>query len=502
MVMFCLLVFTLGLGLAPTLQLRSPSSSTQHMDNWTNVLRWAPLDMALAAGAKASMATDWKAKKTADRATSVGKTIDCQEAKHWFKEGLALSDYSIREASYYQRAVALCPNHFRAYNRLGTVYKKWGKYDAAITALQSATRGVAFAEAHNNLGEVYRIQGRYDLAAKSFIQALRIDPDFLRAQNNLKYVQKRLGKFDRGAEAPPEMIPSPSFTLIPGVTLPEGSYMADVKYRYWVQEADPATVSLGRVGRTGSRSTSIHALIWGIRYGVTDNLTIGLIPKWFRKETRVTIPFVGVNATPQVSGFGDTTLLTKYRLWGMRRTHLSVFHLLSIPTGDENAQAESKQVIRRIPLGSGGFDYTPGLAFTTTIDPITVHANLSYVSTEQRIGGDEFHCDLAIAFPRYHDFSAGLQLNYRWVDSNTRKQLYQTRWFFDPDPQGGRTGLITQERTIKEEGGETLFLSSSMQFFLAKGFNLQVGAQFPIIRPGGAWVEDAVFHLGLSRYFF
>lgn len=437
------------------------------------------------------------------RLTEGPRDPDCETADHWYEEGLALSDSSVREASYYQRAVSLCPNHFRAHNRLGTIYKEWGKYGAAISALEKATRGIPYAEAHNNLGEVYRIQGKYDLAEKSFIEALRIDPDYLRAQNNLKYVSKRLGRYDSVIEAPPEQMPTSALMIIPGVALPKGSYMADIKYRYWVQEADPPAVVLGPVSRTGSRKTAIHAIIWGIRYGLTDNFTIGLIPKWFWKETSVTIPFVGVNASPSVSGFGDTTLLTKYRLWGKRTTHFSVFHLLSIPTGDENAQGESEKVIRRIPLGSGEFDFTPGLAFTTTIEPVTIHANLSYVTTEQRIGGDEFHFDLAFAFPRYRDFAASLELNYRWVDSDVRAQFFQTKWFFDPDPRSGRRpGPITEERTIKEDGGETLFLSSSMQFFLAKGFNLQVGAQFPIIRPGGSWVEEAIFHVGLTRYFF
>ena len=101
------------------------------------------------------------------------------------------------------------------------------------------------------------------------------------------------------------------------------------------------------------RKTDVDAWIWGLRYGVTDNFTLGLIQRFLSIEAEVDIDAVGVTARPQVTGFGDTVLLTKYRLWGKRRTHLSAYHLLSIPTGDENAEGEDDGVVRRLPLGSG-----------------------------------------------------------------------------------------------------------------------------------------------------
>ena len=430
---------------------------------------------------------------------------DCEEARKWYHEGLALSDDSEREASYYQRAIELCPDYFEAHNKLGEVYKNWGEYEPAIEEFKQASRGASFAEPHSNLGEIYRMQGRYDLAAEAFIRAIKIKPDFREAQNQLKYVHKRLGKYDAGLDVPPpELIPSFIFGRIPGMTFPKGSFLVDFQYRYWNQEAalevdDPMAVG------TGPRDVDVHVWIWGIRYGLTNHLTVGLIPKFFSRTANVSIPLLGIHAEPDVTGFGDTVFLTKYRLWGRRGTHLSAFHLLSIPTGDEDAEGGDQGVVRRIPLGSGSFDFTPGIAYTTLKDPLTIQANLWYVITSGREAGDEFHFDLALALPRFRNFVSTIELNYRWADSATRKQLFQTQLERPPDigpPGSGGGGPVSHEITVKEEGGHTLSLSPGIQIFFTKELKAELGIQFPIIRPDDGWVEEFVVHVGFVKYFF
>jgi len=432
-------------------------------------------------------------------------TDDCNEARKWYDEGLALSDGSQREASYYQRAIDLCPDYFEAHNKLGEVYTSLGKYELAVREFEQATRNESFVEPLNNLGKVYRLQGRYDLAAEAFARAIRMKPDFREAQNNLKYVRKRLGEYDRAVEEPPQRIATAIFTRIPGMTLPKGGFLVDMQYKYWHQEASLAGLGAEAPILFGPTSRNVNVNLWilGIRYGVTNNFTVGVIPKYFSRTAHVPIRFFDIDAHPAVQGFGDTVFLTKYRLWGRRRTHLSAYHLLSIPTGDEDAEGEDQGVVRRIPLGSGGYDFTPGVAFTTVKGPITIHTNVSYVFTKGREAGDEFHFDLALAFPRYYDFLASMELNYRWADSDTRDALFTTRFGFQP---GGRSGLttgpVTEETTIREEGGHTLFFSPGVQVSMTRGLNLELGMQVPIIRPGDGWVEEVVFHAGLIKQFF
>lgn len=429
---------------------------------------------------------------------------DCEEARKWYHEGLTLSDHSEREASYYKKAIELCPEYYEAYNRLGEVYKSWGEYELAMEAFRQAGRSPSFAEPHRNLGEIYRMQGRYDLAAEALVKAIKMKPDFREAQNQLKYVQKRLGQYDAVVEAPPELIPTFIFARIPGMTLPKGSYLADLQFRYWNQEGELEVE--GPAIAAESRNADVDVLIWGLRYGLTNNLTIGLIPKFFWRTANVST-FAGIDAEPTVSGFGDTVFLTKYRIWGRRRAHLSLFHLLNIPTGDEDAVGEDEGVARRIPLGSGHFDFTPGVAFTFAIEPFTMQTNIWYVipgGTTGRQGGDEFHCDLAVALPPLRNFVSTMELNYRWADSITREQLFQTR-VLRPTAigPGGSTpgGPVNQESMVTEQGGHTLFLSPGVQIFFTEGLKMELGAQIPIIRPDEGWVEEVVFHAGLVKYF-
>jgi hypothetical protein len=445
---------------------------------------------------------------------------DCNEARQWYNEGLALSDSSEREARYYQRAIKLCPDYFEAHNKLGEVYKSWGKYESAIKEFEQAIRGPLFAEPHNSLGEIYRMQGRYDLAAEEFIKAIRIRPGFREAQINLKYVYKRLGKYDFVIEKPPEPIPISIFTRIPGMALPKGSFLVDFQYKFWTQEAGlTEDMFVGDVppllSPPANREVNVDLWIWGIRYGLTNNLTIGLIPKLFSRKAKVPIRFVGIEAQPGITGLGDTVLLTKYRFWGRRRTNISAFHLLSIPTGDEDAVAEDQEVRRRIPLGSGSFDFTPGIAFTTVREPLTIHSNIWYVITSRRQSGDEFHWDFALALSGFRNMIGIMELNYRWVGTAIRQQFFQTAFFFRPQvpvglqrrfaPPGGppaTTGPITQESTIREKSGHTLFLSPGVQIFLTRELKAEWGVQLPVINPKDAWAEEIILHFGLMRYFF
>ena len=433
---------------------------------------------------------------------NIVRADDCEEGRKWYQEGLALSDDSEREASYYQKAIELCPGYFEAHNRLGEVYKSWGEYELAFEEFRQAGRNPSFAEPHYNLGEIYRMQGRYDLSAEAFIKAIKMRPDFRVAQNQLKYVHKRLGRYDAAIEAPPELIPTFIFGRIPGMTLPKGSYLADLQYKYWNQEGGLEVE--GPAISAASRESDVHVLIWGIRYGLTNNLTIGLIPKFFWRTANVST-LAGIDAEPEVAGFGDTVFLTKYRLWGRRRAHLSVFHLLSIPTGDEDAEGEDKGVVRRIPLGSGTFDFTPGIAFTFVKEPFTIQTNIWYVITGGRQSGDEFHCDLALALPRFRNFESTMELNYRWADSATREQLFQTQVLRPPTiGRGGTTpgGPVSHESTVTEKGGHTLFLSPGVQVFLTEGLKMELGIQIPVIRPDDGWVEEVVLHAGMVKYFF
>jgi hypothetical protein len=223
----------------------------------------------------------------------------------------------------------------------------------------------------------------------------------------------------------------------------------------------------------------VHLWILGLRYGLTDKFTIGLLPRYYSRKA-TTSNFI---TKPQVSGLGDTNLLMKYHLWGRRRTHISLFHLLGIPTGDEDASVWENNKLFKIPLGSGEFSFTPGIAMTMEKEPFMIHANASYRFIDSTKVADEFRCDLAFVFPRFNNFETMLELNYRWVEDHIGQTI---------------DGL-----TVKEPGGHTLFFSPGFQIYLPKGYKAELGFQWPAIKPpDGAWLENGIFHIGLKKYFF
>jgi hypothetical protein len=180
-----------------------------------------------------------------------------------------------------------------------------------------------------------------------------------------------------------------------------------------------------------------------------------------------------------------------------------------MPTGDEDAVGEDKRIVRSMPLGSGDYSFAPGLALTSVIEPFTIHANVWGIISSGEIarqGGDEFRCDLALAFPPFENFIWITELNYRWQDSAEREVLWQSQLTRPPligspfDPRPG--GPVTREATLIEQGGHTLLLSLGAQVFFTKDLKAELGFQFPIMRPDEGWVEEVVFHVGLMKYFW
>jgi len=95
----------------------------------------------------------------------------------------------------YEKAVAADPRFTPAYNRLGIIYQRLGRFeDADRILIQGLKADPGSATLANNLGYSLLQQGRLPEAEKAFRQALMISPQFKRARMNLGIV---LAKTDR-----------------------------------------------------------------------------------------------------------------------------------------------------------------------------------------------------------------------------------------------------------------------------------------------------------------
>jgi Tfp pilus assembly protein PilF len=85
-------------------------------------------------------------------------------------------------------AVAVAPNHKRAWINLGMVLGQKGEYAHSLDAFASA---VGRAQAYSNLGFVYASQGKVEEAKKAYRQALALEP-------NLPHTQAALSRLESG----------------------------------------------------------------------------------------------------------------------------------------------------------------------------------------------------------------------------------------------------------------------------------------------------------------
>jgi len=455
---------------------------------------------------------------------------DCDQAWLWFKES-SFPFYTVQQKIFYlKKAIDLCPPLIQARQRLGKIYIQQGKLDLALEEFEQLKIQVLssdslmampgskdlLAESMLDIGDIYRMQGKLEQSASQYSKLLEMFPGYRPGQNHLQYIYKRLHQFEFVLPPLHRMVTNPPFNRISAFPMPRGKLLFDSQFRFWHQTA---TIS-DDMYEEGSplfyppEDRSVHVKTWimGVRYAVTDKLTVGVIGKYFWKTVDVdleSVPGPDTDAEFKVSGFGDTVILTKYHVWGRRKTHLSIFHLLSLPTGDQNAIGKDKgvrqdDVWRWIPLGSGSVDFMPGLAFSTELSPVLANMNISYKFTNGQHVGDEFNLGTAFLYPFNHSVYGDLELNYRWRGHVRRKHYILAMKgrppFISPGLLPG--GPVPIDTWVTDEGGNSLFVSSALQFFVADGLKLEIGGKVPLVKQENGWIEDYVIHAGLSKSFF
>jgi hypothetical protein len=430
--------------------------------------------------------------KTSDNA----KAEDCAKAKEWYQKGMSFSDDSIEEMTCHQKAIELCPEYTQAHERLGNIYRDRQQWDLAVKELRLACETGNSSDPHTSLGEIYRMQGQYGLAIQEFQIALDIRANDKRAQANLEYIYRLSGRDDAGDEEH-SLVPSPIFSREPGFTLPMGRTLVDLQFqssqirREWISPVE--------------RPVNIWKLIAGIRYGLTDNFMVGVIPKMLWKEADVKVwgSSGETESKPSAYGLGDTIILLKQCIWSRKQTSWSASLNINVPTGDENTNP---------PLGSGKYEFMPGMAFSTSLRDLGyLHANLSYFFTRRRDNGldpgDEFSYNLALCRPVHligdpyflsipvTCLVGVVELNGVYIGKSRGYKM--VRGFEVPEPQ---TGSHSQVKTTYA-AGNTLCWSPGVQFIFYGNMKLQIGIQVPILVPDDPWINKPAYQIGVSRFF-
>ena len=114
-------------------------------------------------------------------------------------KGLEQLDLSIEA---YNKALAIKPDDFEAYNNMGVTLYDQGKLEEAIEVYNKALAiKPDNAEAYNNMGVAFKEQGKLEEAIEAYKKALTIKPDSTDTYNNMGSALKEKGKLDEAIES-------------------------------------------------------------------------------------------------------------------------------------------------------------------------------------------------------------------------------------------------------------------------------------------------------------
>lgn len=90
-----------------------------------------------------------------------------------------------------REVIHLYPNHWGAYNNLGTLLQNQGNIQEAEACYQQALQlNTNFAEAHSNLASIWQLNEQPERAKAGFYRALQLKPDYVPAHLNLANLYK------------------------------------------------------------------------------------------------------------------------------------------------------------------------------------------------------------------------------------------------------------------------------------------------------------------------
>jgi tetratricopeptide (TPR) repeat protein len=127
-----------------------------------------------------------------------------EQAETWFERA---SEWDTDPAQWddavdaYRRVVAIDPTYAAAWNNLGLLLHRMGRYDEARDAYESAlAQDGACCEAIYNLGSLAEDRGELEEAVRCYRQALALSPDYGDAHFNLAGALARSGRADEAVE--------------------------------------------------------------------------------------------------------------------------------------------------------------------------------------------------------------------------------------------------------------------------------------------------------------
>lgn len=296
---------------------------------------------------------------------------------------------------------------------------------------------------------------------------------------------------------------------VPGTTLPKGKLVIGSS----IQFIENDEISDGELERLGALDEDVHStesllnVSANIAYGITDNLTVGLVlPYIERSNVREAHNDMGVGEAELAGdskGLGDMSLFSQFRFYHDESSDIAIIAGIKTPTGEtkerenDGALFESEQ-----QPGSGSWDPFVGLSFNRSFNGIGISSNVLYTflteGQQQTNLGDIFNYNFAVSYRAFspegnhghqqHDHGLGiidyvdlvLELN---GDHRERVEI----------------NGMSEENT----GGHTLYISPGIRLSLGHSWSVYSSVGLPVVNDLNGTQSEPDYRLiaGISKSF-
>ncbi len=296
---------------------------------------------------------------------------------------------------------------------------------------------------------------------------------------------------------------------VPGTTLPQGKFVIGPSVQFIENDEIPDSEleRLGTLNEDVHSSESLLNVSANIAYGVTDNLTIGLVlPYIERSNVREAHNDMGVGEAELAGdskGLGDMSLFSQFRFYHDKSSDIAIIAGIKTPTGEtkerenDGALFESEQ-----QPGSGSWDPFVGLSFNRSFNGIGISSNVLYTfvteGQQQTDLGDIFNYNFAASYRAFspeeghrhqqHDHGFGiidyvdlvLELN---GDHRERVEINE----------------MSEENT----GGHTLYISPGIRLSLGHSWSVYSSVGLPVVNDLNGTQSEPDYRLigGISKSF-
>ena len=156
--------------------------------------------------------------ETFDLAVKNHLNNNLQDAQNYYQKVLALDPNHVstlynfgsifeklreyqKAKDYFEKVIKINPNYADAHYNLGNIFNNLGEYQKAKSCHEKVIElNPNYVNAHNNLGNIFRELGRKQKAKECFEKAIEINPNYVNAHNNLGNIFKGLGEKQKAKE--------------------------------------------------------------------------------------------------------------------------------------------------------------------------------------------------------------------------------------------------------------------------------------------------------------